>query len=66
MDKSRDEILKAKTAIEVHRWIVAHPEQRDAEVCSYFNELAKKEFRGRVTDSFDSYDPEIHYDFNRK
>lgn len=66
MDRSRNEILKAKTAVEVHRWIVAHPDQRDDEVCAYFNHLAQEEFQTRIIKQYGRYDPEVHYDFNLK
>lgn len=62
MDKSRDEILKAKTAVEVHQWIVAHPDQADAEVCMYFSDLAKQEAIEEIIKEYGSYDPNNFYE----
>ena len=59
--KTKEEILKAKTAHEVLEWLKALPyEEVDEEVCQYFNVLAAKEFEERIGPD---YDPEMHYDF---
>lgn len=44
MSKTKAEILRAKTAHEVFQWMKENPEQADAEVAAYFNELARKEY----------------------
>ena len=58
--KTKEEILEAKSAKEVLKWIQANPDEFDAEVGEYFNELARQEFRDRIGPTFD---PDTHYDF---
>lgn len=58
--KTKEEILKAKTAHEVLEWMKATPDPHPPEVAEYFNELVRREFRAQVGPD---YDPEMHYDF---
>lgn len=62
MKRSRKDILKAQKATDVLRWIKAHPDQRDDEVCQYFSDLAKQEAIARIIEKYGSYDPDIFYE----
>lgn len=57
--KTKEEILKSKTAKEVLEWIQAYPDQFDAAVGKHFNMLAQKELESRIP----NYNPNAHYDF---
>lgn len=61
MDETKAQILKAKTAGEVLRWMKRQP-QIDSEVSAYFNLLAKREFEERNP----GLDPDMHRDFSEK
>lgn len=62
MDKA--EALALGTSKELLYVIQEDPVLRrhDLEVCARFNELAKREFEGRIED----YSPDVHYDYNRR
>ncbi|MCM1295658.1 MAG: hypothetical protein NC311_08965 [Muribaculaceae bacterium] len=62
MNRSREEILKAKKATEVFHWIKAHPDQADSEVCTYFSDLAKQEAIERIIAKYGSYEPGEFYE----
>ena len=61
MDKA--EALALGTSKELLYVIQEDPVLRhDREVCARFNELAKREFEGRI----EGYSPDVHYDYNRR
>ncbi len=50
MDRSREDILREKSAKEVFLWMQKHPGQADAEVAAHFNSLAREEHQRRYPD----------------
>lgn len=48
LDKKKEEILQAKTAGEVLRWMQKNG--GDEEVANYFNQLARKQFAEQYND----------------
>jgi len=58
--KTKEEILKAKTAHEVLEWMKATLPPHDPDVVKLWNRLIAKEFEEMIGSD---YDPEMHYDF---
>ena len=64
---TKDEFLKLKTAPEMWKAIVENPEiRKDAEVIQAFNDKRANEFKKSVIDAFGSFDPAVHYDWNKR
>ena len=64
---TKDKFLQLVTSKEMWEAIVACPELRsDAEVIRTFNEKRADEFKKNVTEAFGSFDPAVHYDWNKK
>ena len=65
MTKSEDMALP--TAKEMMQALQADPALRnDDEACAAFNRRAQEEFAARIKKDYGKYDPDIHYDFQKK
>mgnify|MGYP004477721467 FL=1 len=63
---TKDEFLNLKTASDMWKALVAHPELRVKECEAAFQKLREKEFEGRIIKREGSYNPDMHYDLNKK
>lgn len=64
---TKDEAMKIQKSSELFEAIKADEVlRRDRDVIERFNKLAFEEFKASIIESYGSYDPDRHYDFNRK
>lgn len=63
---TKDEFFNLKTAPEMWKALVAHPELRVKECEGAFQKLREKEFEERIIQREGSYNPDMHYDLNKK
>ena len=63
---TRDEFFNLKTASEMWKALVTHPELRVKECESAFQELREKEFEERIIQRDGSYNSDMHYDLNKR
>lgn len=63
---TKDDFLKLKTAVEMWKALVAYPELRVKECEEAFQKLREKEFEERIIKREGSYNPNMHYDLNKK
>ncbi len=63
---TKDEFLNLKTASDMWKALVAHPELRVKECEAAFQKLREKEFEERIIKREGSYNPDMHYDLNKK
>ena len=63
---TRDEFLNLKTASEMWKAFVAFPELRTEELGTVFQHLREKEFEERIIKCYGSYDPDVHYEINKR
>lgn len=64
---TKSEFLKLQTSKEMWKAILENPGLRkDAEVMQAFNEKRSCEFKENAVDVFGSFDPAMHYDWNKR
>ena len=63
---TKDEFLNLKTASAMWKALVAYPELRVKECEGAFQALREKEFKERIIQREGSYNPDMHYDLNKK
>ena len=64
---TKSEYMALPTAKEMMQALQSDPVlQNDDEACAAFNRRAQEEFEEKIKKSYGKYDPDIHYDFNRK
>lgn len=63
---TKDEFLNLQTASEMWKALVTYPELRIKECESAFQTLREKEFKERIIKREGSYNPDMHYDLNRR
>ena len=61
-----DEFLNLKTASEMWRAFLAHPELRIKKCETAFQKLREQEFEERIIKREGSYNPDMHYDLNKQ
>lgn len=55
-EKSKEEIMRSKNAVEVLDWFKAHPSKENNDVFGLFLELARRDMR--------PFDPDVRFDPN--
>ena len=63
---TKDEFLKLRTASEMWKALVAYPELRTKELEVVFQNLREKEFESRIIARDGFYNPDMHYDLNKR
>ena len=63
---TKENFFKLKTAKEMWQAIVENPNLRDNEITQAFQEKRLQEFKDCIIACYGSYDPDMHYDFNKK
>lgn len=64
---TKKEYMELSTAKEMLWALQSTPELRkDKDACMAFSQRAREEFEAQIRESFGSYDPHMHYDFNKK
>ena len=63
---TKDEFLKLKTASEMWKALVEYPELRTKELEQAFQRLREKEFEDRIIKNYGCYNPDMHYDLNKR
>lgn len=63
---TKDEFLNLKTAPEMWKALIAHPELRVKECEAAFQKLREKEFEERIIKREGHYNPDMHYDLNER
>ena len=64
---TKGEYMALPTAKEMMRVLQNDPVFRnDEEACAAFSQRAREEFEARVKEIYGKYDPQIHYDFQKK
>lgn len=64
---TKSEYMALPTAKEMMQALQSDPVlQNDDEACAALNRRVKEEFEEKIKRSYGNYDPDIHYDFNRK
>ena len=64
---TKSEYMALPTAKEMMQALQRDPVLQNVdEACAAFNRRAQEEFEEKIKRSYGKYDPDIHYDFNRK
>lgn len=63
---TKDEFLKLKTAPEMWTALVQNPELRTKELRDAFEQRKQEEFEAKIIKRYGRFDPDMHYDMNKK
>lgn len=66
MSKTLEEILQSTSSKEILEWIQEDESHLTSEVMNHFDKVRAKEFEETIIRVYGSYDPNIHYDFNKR
>lgn len=66
MSKTLKEILQSTSSEEILEWIKEDKSHLTSEATNHFDKVRAKEFEEAIIRRYGSYDPETHYDFDKR